>query len=246
MTYPLLNPLDFIRPLTEVAESMRGHAQTICFGEEMPLVRASRHACQIGEVIGITLDIEPVHPFDDDAGLESTAPLVRAVIEWGIGGVVFKEVIVDFVNGTHITIGAEAICTVKARYDAAPLGPNGCDPCCLPPMIVRAGLFYGCASRGATLTEVANIEEPGESCRIPIPPFAVSFTVLPVDGASVAADIGFCGPARVRSVIVTPLSNEDQHNALDQIPIPNGARYVEIVNRGAGRATAIVMFRIAI
>jgi len=245
MTFPV-DPLDFIRPLTGVAESMRGNSKTICFGEAMPLVRASRHACQIGEVTGITLDIEPVHPFEDDDALESTAPLVRALIEWGIGGVVFKQAIVDFVNGTHIAVGAESICTVTARYDAAPLGPNGCDPCCLPPMTVRAGLFYGCVSRGGTLTEVANVDESDGRCRIPIPPFAVSFTVLPVDGASVAVDLGFCGPARVRTLIVTPLSNENQHNALDQIPIPNGARFVEVVNLGPGRATAIVMFRIAI
>jgi hypothetical protein len=68
--------------------------------------------------------------------------------------------------------------------------------------------------------------------------------VLPVGTSLVSAHLrGYGAMYEVTDVIVAPLSNLGQSNRIDQIPIPNGMRSVEIENRGANpRAIAIVVF----
>ncbi len=57
---------------------------------------------------------------------------------------------------------------------------------------------------------------------------------------------GFGDIYQVTDVIVAPLSNLGQSNRIDQIPIPNGARHIEIENRDTGRASAFVMFGLGV
>jgi hypothetical protein len=78
---------------------------------------------------------------------------------------------------------------------------------------------------------------------VAIPPFATSFTVLPIRSSLVSAHIrGYGGFYEVTDVIVAPLSNLAQSNRIDQIPLPNGARHIEIENRDNKPASAFVVF----
>lgn len=213
-------------------------------------VLSVRGPCQEAALLGITLGIaiehehhRPKHDGEEDS---FTQPFVRAIIQWGIGGITFSAEC-DFLHGTMLSVPAENL-IISARYLALTRSWNPqCDPCCLPTYRVSAGLSIGGAGRGnhpARLTELAQMEKPGDSAFVAIPPFATSFTVLPIQDSKVSVDMLSCGRAyRVRNVIVSPLSNESQNNTTESVPIFNGARYLEVINRNeSGPAYAFVIF----
>ena len=247
MYSPNLDPLDLIRPLQGLPPAQLGNSKRICVNEMVDII-SPHNSCQQAEMIGVTLGIEDdeAFKFSNDPERGGTVALVRAVIQWGIGGINFHAEL-DFLNGTQLCLLMEN-CVIAARYDAASLDGH-CDPCCLPRQRVSAAVGYGCVGRGsnpARLTEVACVK-PGGRCRIPIPPFATSFTVLPIQASRVAVDIVPCGlPMAVRDVI-RPLSNADQNNTIDQIPLFNGARFVDVISRQEeGVAAAYVVFGLAL
>src|SRR3990172_4373371 len=242
----ICDPLDFIRPLQGTAPSKRGSRREVSCGQTEVIVD-SRNGCQQGEVIAITLGLETDHPVSADEGPRPgfTMPRLRAIVRWGSGGVDNPEALVDFLSGTAFSVAGENV-QVSIEYGVwRRPWIKECDPCCLPVFTATATLAYG--PRGpAQLTELAQIKDPGKSVLVPVPQYAVSFTVLPAGESLVSATLLPCSEGYgVKDVIVAPLSNLAQSNRIDQIPLFNGARHVRVTNlQEEWPAFAFVVFRV--
>lgn len=186
-------------------------------------------------------------------------PAPRALLQWGLGGVRFHAEC-DFLNGTVIGLVAETIrvCAVyhvfrgHAHHGHGQAHAHGGQHCPLPDFKVSAGFGYHCRSHNsnsARLTELVQVE-PGKGCRIQIPPFALSFTVLPVEGAPALIPLtvfGFCGGFKVPYEVKAPLGSFGQHDVENSFPLFNGARYVEIENPSDTDAmSAFVVFGLSL
>lgn len=177
---------------------------------------------------------------------------VRVALSWGIGNTGF-DAECDAINGTQLAIAAENL-RVVAKYVTVdrPWDPTPPELLCQQPQFeVSAGLAYtgiGRNSNPARLTEVVQIENPGERCLIKVPPFAISMTVLPVDGGAARVRLMALGTGySVRYDVVSPLSNAGQYNVENAVPIFNGARFVEVENISpTGPLSAIVVFGLAL
>lgn len=240
--------LDCIRPLSGTLPAARGRSAALCPRQVVGLLNTST-GCQQAEAVCLTLAVASNNhvSLSEKSRITGKLPFPRARIFWGAGGAERAQVDVDIRSGTTVSVVTESI-EVRLSYLVV-LPPwtqeDPCDDACMPVLHVSGFLGYGGCTR-ATLTEVAYVETPGQSTLIPIPPFAESFTVLPQASSSVSAHIRFLGSIYdIEDVIVNPLSNQDQFNGVDQIPIPNGAMWIEIENTDNEPVSAFVVFRIS-
>lgn len=189
-----------------------------------------------GELMGIVLSVEVVgEPLDcpKPRGFRNVLPSVRAELDWALGCNRFKAVC-DVQHGTVIGLVAENV-RITARYHLSRgPGDEDCSPRDLPCFKVRAGAGYVARahnSNSARLTERLCLRSPGDRQIIPIPPFAISMTVLPADdGKASVVVMGLFETPQVRYVVGSPLSNVGQHNVENALPLFNGARFVEVEN----------------
>jgi hypothetical protein len=248
MAFP--NPLDVLRPLNGTLPGCRGAQATLSPGKSLELIKVS-NGCEQGECVGVSLGIAVLGKLTADERTRASMllPQPRARVAWKTGNAnLFVDV--DFLSGTTLSVIAENV-TVHAQYDIAvppwATDEEKCELGCLPAYRVQASFGYGGACRGARFTEVAFIETPGDRVTLDIPPYASTFTVLPINNVLVSAHImGYGAIYQVTDVIVAPLSNLGQSNRIDQIPIPNGARHIEIENRDKQPASAFVLFGLGV
>lgn len=227
-------------PLGDMEPNQRGFEITLQPPDEdqgtrtQTVVAARTNGCKNGHLLCITLGITlaqlqnnsrvPLHT-------QFTHPMVRAVIGYGVGSTSF-EAECDWMLGTQLAVAAEYVEYVKARYikNTLPWAPVP-EPDA-PAFRVSAGLSYGGIGRTsnpARFTELVQLENPDTITSIQIPQFASSLTVLPVVGSCEIQVFGFGGLYAVPYTIVTPLTNA-QHNNENQIPLQNGARFVQVQN----------------
>ena len=214
--------------------------------------------CVRGELLGVVLSIcrrpgddkcPPLPPAGDS---HDRFPAVRAHLWWGLGAATFYAVC-DFLNGTQIGLVAESL-RIAAEYVVFDVRADKDEPipaeCCLPDFNIAAGAGYGVRSHNsnsARLTELISIDGADEVACVPIPAFALSFTVQPIrDGQAAVEIVSDCGGTPVPYDVVTPLSNLGQHNMEKVMPLYNGARALFIRSRNGLPLKAFVIFGLAL
>lgn len=244
-------------PLDRAPDPNRGNSggDLVCPGKQTTVVEVKSYSAP-GYMLSVVLGIQAVAPKCDHVKIACAhedvfvLPMVRACISWGIGNASF-EAECDYLNGTQVSVAAENI-RVDARYlQFTRPWIKGDGLQVQPTYRVSAGFAYssvGRNSNSARLTELAQIETPGESCIISIPDFAISMTILPVDASSVRADVfGFGRLYKTQYNVTGPLSNVGQNNVENALPLFNGAKFVEVTNTNqAGPAFAFVVFGLAL
>jgi hypothetical protein len=201
------------------------------------------------ELIGVQLGIrlEKGRPADYKTDALFVLPSVVASLKWGIGSVEFAAEC-DWMHGTQIGLLAENV-AVAARYvkNTRPWAPEESEV--QPSFLVSAGVAYGTMPRnssGARLTKIAQLENTNDTIDFPIPPFAISFTVIPFFGAAVAVSVRSFGLYAADYAIATPLSNAGQHNVENSFPLFNGAEFLTVQNIQQQPAVAAVVFGLAL
>lgn len=238
------------RPLDGVYPAQKGASTVVEPGQQIATSIKLEKRCENPEALGVTFSIAGVGKLtaNECERISSLILLPRARIWFGIGDA-RQFVDLDLRTGATLSVLAESLeVLLDYQVRTPPWAVDGCDLSCAPSYRVLTSVGYGGSCRLATFTEVAFVEEPGARCRIPIPPFASTFTVLPNQDSSVKIHIrAFSNQYDVRDVIVAPLSNLGQSNRVDQIPIPNGARWIEVENTSETlAATAFVVFGLGI
>lgn len=234
-------PCVIVRPLEDREDIDLGNAKLLCAGQHDVIVFAQNPNATNAEPIDVVLTSRDDAPTTIDGfttvGVSPDAfiwPHVRALVEWGVGAQRFFAW-VDVLTATHFSLSAEVI-RVTAFYDVVCCGDFGrCPP---PAIIVGGALGYGCG-KAPQFTELACIEKPGDRACVPVPPFARKFHVMPARGGKFDARVVPFGGALAVDVD-DPAPNKD-------IPLFNGARQVEIVNRNeAGALQAFVVFDLSL
>lgn len=227
----IVRPLDWRKPI------QRGSAFRLCKpGDEQTIVLAENLSVQCAESIDVTLTSEAQGEVTFDPASFAWPHLV-AHICWGIGSQTF-DAWVDVMTATHFSIVAELIRVSVAYEIQIPPWMNQCPPC-LPEYLVGGGLGYGCNKR-TQLTQVAMLQNPGDTVILCIPPFAEFVNLLPVNGADVSARIvGFGGQLGVD----VPSTGGERELAR----IYNGAQFVEVKNNQVtGSAFAFLVFELSL
>ena len=233
---------DVSRPLASVPAANRGASKELYPSENLatdPFARTERQVvdartggCVIAEALVVTLGRRPLRLANGPRTPESLTtllmPRVRAHLTWGVGGSAALDALVDWIHGTQITISAE-YAQVSAIYDVVtePWAPATIDPCELPTFEVSAGVGYGSISvnsNPARLTEIVQLHNPGDTQMIPIPAFAVSFSVFVLgDTEAVQVKQAAFGTAYNTLHDFGAPSDPSQYRVENAIPIWNGA-----------------------
>ena len=248
------------RPLETIDDGRRGRSfvlDSTCRGDRRVVAIDWNSACPRAELIGIVLSIQrkPAQPccppFLGDG--PDRFPMVRAHIDWGVGGAAFHAMC-DFIHGTQIGVIAEGL-RVCAEYLVMGSFDDEDEEedrklCCLPSYNIGVGSGYhvrGHNSNSARLTEFVEVEPDGVGC-VQIPPFAISFIVQPVRDVPVSVDVvSDCGGTPVRYDVATPLSNT-KYGVENAVPLYNGAQALIIRNPNGPATTlkAFVIFGLAL
>jgi hypothetical protein len=158
---------------------------------------------------------------------------VVGTIKWGIGSTEF-EADFDWLHGSQIAVLAESV-SVAARYvkNTLPWEPVPDNVSKYPVFVASAGVAYGAMPRissGGRLTKIVQLDESG-TLDIPIPPFAISFTVIPFQGPStVPISVHTFGSYFASYIVVAPMSNLGQNNVENNFPLYNGAEFLRVTN----------------
>lgn len=197
--------------------------------------------------IAISPDLDPSCPVGpnaaDAAEDQFLFSALRAVIEFGIGSAT-QCVVCDVVKGTVLAIPLQAVKVTLSYVLERPSWMSGdLQPSCvgLPTYRVTGGIAYTAAGHNqnpARYTEFVAIENttpgaepPTDKARIRIPEFAVGFTVLPALGGTCTVEIlSTSSQFPVQVDITGPLTNQGFHLTENAIPLPAGARWLEITN----------------
>lgn len=208
----------------------------------------NRRARLIGVQLGIRLDRGSTQDFLVN---EFTKGSVVAELSWGIGSSEDFRAECDWVHGTQISVLAETV-QLSARYEKStfPWAPAPADTP-YPTFVANAGVAYGAMPRissGARLTKFVHLE-PGASADVPIPPFALSFTIIPTffGLAQITATVRSFGLYSAAYTINAPLTNTAQHDVENSFPLFNGAEIITVTNPSQqNRAVAAVVFCLAL
>lgn len=230
-----------LRPLSaQRYDSCRGDVVILSPDQEgLVQVFEFRSECVRAEIIGITIGLSRLRDHDCCPAERFALPAVRAHVDWCIGNASFSAR-ADVLNGTVLSVAAEQ---VKLCVEYVICGDECADD--LPSFKVSAGASYG-ASSGfpAQLTEMV-CAAPGEVGQVAIPPFAIGFTVLPIEpsaGPVRGSILGPNGAPRVSFESASPIAGGRKF-----IPLFNGAAYIEIDNTdGASPRAAFVIFELAL
>jgi hypothetical protein len=238
---------DPTRPLSQSTPNNRGAIRRIEAGQILNVADARMVPNVVGEDISVVLGLTVEGDDEDflvDAPVDS---LVRACVTWGLGSAEFRAEL-DWMNGTILTVPAEQI-NVRASYKREMLGS---DPGPCPVFCLAAGFAYGRVGKNsnpARLTELVQLDAPGDSKQIRIPNFATSFTVVLVEpSTSAQLDVyGFGTGYSNRIMITSPMSNVGQFDVENAFPIRNGARFVKVTNvNTTGELIAYVIFGLSL
>ena len=239
-----------LRPLSETAatvEANHGRFVELCPGDCATIVEVSNR-CVVGESVGVVVALEDIEDPTCCITDELVHVMVRGQVTWGLGCVSFVAFF-DWLHGTQFTLVAETV-QIDAQYMV--ISPPWL-PCpnraCLPPLRLKAGLGYGCVGKGVRLTELAQIEEPGKSVLVDVPPFATHVTVQPACGMNAEIRLFDCGKGYAPCFTFRSGDGPgaEGFGIGQQIPIPNGVRFVEVFNKNAeGPLTAFVIFGLSL
>ena len=240
-----MSGLALLRPLSETltsTEMNHGRDAVLCPGDSETIVSVANR-CIVGESIAVVVGLEDVEDPTCCITDAHVHAMIRGHVSWGLGCVRFHAWF-DWLHGTQLTLVAEQI-DVTAHYLVVSPPWLPCPDVCLPPLRVSAGLGYGCVGKGARLTELAQVETPGQSVLVDVPPFASHVTIQPACGQSAEVRLFDCGKAYAPCFTYVGGGSEaiEESGIGQQIPIPNGVRFVEVFNRNeAGPLTAFVIF----
>ena len=250
--YDALGPLTFVdvanqrgRSAVLAPKNFNGCIDNVNISKGEAQLISTYVQCARGQLLGVVLGLS-VHnecPPKNGCFIDHS---VRAVLQWGLGGVPL-DAECDWINGTQISLVAETV-KVTARYVTRTLPwALECDSC--PPIFnVSAGVGYsdnGVNSNPARLTELVQIQNPGGTFDLPLPPFGISFTIQLVKPTTSAAFeiLGSCTGYGVPGVTLGPLTNVGMHSVENSFPIRNGARFLRFTNTNvAGPLLAFVIF----
>ena len=202
--------------------------------------------------LGLKLNANSVSPPGFDEVNIFTAPIVRAVIQFG-SGTVKNTVVADWNNGTVLSIAAEDV-TVAAQYirQTRPWNPIDHTLDVDPTFNLTAMLGYqsvGHNSNPARLTYLVQLENSADTPNqeIEIPEFAQSFTVIPITDADMVVQLRtWSAGYRWNYDIASPLTNVGQDNVENTFPIPNGARFLRVENPGVDEFFCWVIFGLSL
>lgn len=177
--------------------------------------------------------------------LQFLQPYVRALISWGTGSDGQFNAEVDFVLGTQISIPANVI-RVNAKYlifknkNIGTVNPEIYFK--LPKFKVTAGVGYGASGRSATLTEIVQLNDIGESIELQIPQYTTSFSVEVVGSSS--ANVKMYGFAKNLATEFTFVGGDFPKH----VHLFNGARFLEISNANVDNTPlfAFVVYNLAL
>lgn len=228
-----------LRPLTaQAAPSRRSGQVTLCPDQARNLIQVFefRSECVRAEVLGITIGLSRLSDRHCCPPERFALPAVRAHLDWCIGNAAFSAR-ADVLNGTVLSVAAEQ---VKLCVEYIVCGDECAD---LPAFKVSGGVSYG-ASSGfpAQLTELV-CADPGDVARVEIPPFAMGFTVLPIEPSSGPTRGSILGPGGAPRVsFEIPASTGKRF-----LPLFNGAACIEIDNTDSAEPkAAFVIFELAL
>lgn len=256
-------PLDVIqanRPLVDQAASNRGAViqidpppDDVLNGSTVTRICEIRSTCAQGELLSVTLDQSIRGGSEDTTDFDVADlvwPNVRARLSWGSGNGIFQAEC-DFLNGTQLSIAAESL-SIDAVYRKVTMGAAAASTWTAAPLNARAAIAYGNVGRNsnpARLTEL--VEFPGgvgNVANVLIPPFATSFTLLPVaNNSDLSARVFGFGSSLFVDYDVTPtLSNTGQYDVENAFPLFNGARYIQINDGTTDAGYVFVVFALAL
>ena len=223
------------RPLETASDLNRGKGVTITGGDVgrlVPILDVRTPCTTVGEPVQITICATPVGHAPECVD-EFVLPMVRALVTWGVG-TCSCQAEVDVLHGTTLSVTAEIV-KVEAFYKVVTVPVDAC-PECLPDYRVVATLGFGCCSR-AQLTEFVVLEAEGWCERVAIPPFARSVAIMTTGGAVEVDLVAFGSCFRTRCHV---------KGCGDELPIWNGARFVEVTSAAAKTTVVTLIFGLAI
>lgn len=205
-------------PELQVLDTRTGIAGTPVGAEDVGIV--------LGRQVSKDAILEPI----DDLFV---ATQIEAVIRWGVGGVNFQASC-DWMHGTQLSIVGSQF-RISARYTKITLPWTPPPDIVLPTFEVTAGVGYLQPSRnsnGARLTRYVQIEHPTDpKVVVPIPPFAISWTAIPVGTAAALVEVmPFGSPYATPYDIVSPLSNVGQFNVENAFPLDGTEEFLRVTN----------------
>ena len=246
---------DYFRgPLDDQDDRNLGGTVFVSPGDtNISLLSLKSDAAPVVCALALNIDIDPgsvSEGGEDVAEDQYIYSAVRVRFDFGIGAAT-QTVIADVSRGTVIAVPMQ---TAKVTLDYI----VQCPPWLkdqdvtslkgLPVYRVTGGLAYsptGHNENPSRFTEFVAIENtvdtnspPTNVRRVPIPAFATGFSVLPAnDGTCTVAIKGVSSQFPVQYDVTAPLTNVGFHLTENAVPIPNGAKYLDITNtRGDGGA----------
>lgn len=236
---PVVMSIDVTNPLVHSSPNNRGAVVSVRPGQMGVAIADMRAQPNIGRGMDVVLGSQQdglLEEFVDEASfLDAYA---RATVKWSIGSASFLARC-DWIEGTQLSLGAEQI-SVSADYflrgysSAEPNFVPDASCCKAPSLLLSAGFAWGTTGRnsnGARLTELVEVAPEGK-VRIPIPPFAISFTVALADPSTTATVdvVGYGTKFKNRVEITGPMTNVNQTDSENAFPIRGGARFLEVIN----------------
>lgn len=251
---PLLDPR---RPLSVLDNSQLRGTYTVLEPNVAPVqLLVSLARSTIGEMIALNIQALELEKIRAPVPLPYTT-LLRADVKWGTGGVYFVATM-DVLRGVQIAVPAETIEVTGYQRDVKPPWvKNVCHPC-LPKFAMHAGVAYGCVGRQAQLTDVVFAEAPtpdvpnpqatlANGCRfVDVPGFAQRVTLQIIGTGTARLRIFGYGEGFLTEYRYTSGAGPDEFGVGQQIPLPNGARFVDVISESGSRLIAYVIFQLAL
>jgi len=245
------------RPLGGAQQNYRGNGRVVTIGgadyqaQNVMIVQTPKDAGDDAEEIGIQCGLD-LTQIAIGSILATPIALVGRVV-WGVGGASF-EAEFDWMLGTRLSLTA-SFCQVSLALPEN--APDGTPMNTFPAVNLRvdAALSYG-RSAGSGMASPARRTLIPDPITLPpgnftadmvIPPFATSFTII--DSASPTqtyrADVRGISGNRVAIFNTVTFSNAANLNE-GTYPLPNGARYLSLVNTGAANGNPAVIFNLSL
>lgn len=204
-----------------------GDEKDVCPGERPITVLDTRVHCAVGEILAIVFSVlyESANPYCrlDDLDPNEPTVLLRAHLFGGLGCMPIQAVF-DIRQGTVVALPTE---TVRVDVEAIVIPPAGVAPSdvlCPEPVKVGVGVGYGCGREYAKLTEPVRVA-PAAKGRVPIPPYASRFLLLPSGTTTLtvrAVTSGGAGPFPEYTQSGPATAGRAP------FPLPNGTRFLEV------------------
>jgi len=228
-----------VRPLQGLPANKHGSSWRMQQGDDFRTLVDVRSETNDAEMLTVCVGVQPDGPLN----LLGSPDLIGR-ITWGIGGANF-EALIDLQGGVTFCIPATYL-RVDVAYKGLPPGLGA-------PTVyqISAGVAYGSYPFNASPTRRTFFTGSigvGGLVDIPIPAFAVSFTVYfakPVPIASTLELLLTRGGITTQAYLYNSQSNNANQNEAT-FPIQNGAVFLEMTNTNAFATHAGVIFNLSI